>query len=75
MLTRQNVPTLDRTQFAAADGLRRGAYILAEAANGAAELILIASGSEVALDRGGATAVAGAKYSGPHRLDAELGTV
>jgi len=49
VLTRQNVPTLDRTQFAAADGLRRGAYILAEAANGTPELILIASGSEVAL--------------------------
>jgi transketolase len=49
VLTRQNVPTLDRTQFAAADGLRRGAYILAEAANGTPALILIASGSEVAL--------------------------
>jgi transketolase len=49
VLTRQNVPTLDRTQFAAADGLQRGAYILAEAANGTPELILIASGSEVAL--------------------------
>lgn len=49
VLTRQNVPTLDRTEFAAADGLRRGAYILADAPHGQAELILIASGSEVAL--------------------------
>ena len=49
VLTRQAVPTLDRSQFAPADGLRRGAYILAEAANGTADLILIASGSEVAL--------------------------
>ena len=49
VLTRQNVPTLERNRFAAAAGLRRGAYILAEAPNGKPELILIASGSEVAL--------------------------
>ena len=49
ILTRQNVPTLDRTQFAAADGLRRGAYILADAANGKPDLTLVASGSEVTL--------------------------
>ncbi len=48
-LTRQNVPTLDRGQFAAADGLRRGAYVLSDAPNGKADLILIASGSEVSL--------------------------
>ena len=49
ILTRQNVPTLDRTQCAAADGLRRGAYVLADAANGKPDVILIASGSEVGL--------------------------
>ena len=49
VLTRQEVPTLDRAQFSAADGLRRGAYILADAPGGNPELILIASGSEVAL--------------------------
>ena len=49
VLTRQDLPTLDRAQFAAADGLRRGAYILADAPNGKPDLILIASGSEVAL--------------------------
>ncbi|WP_019447586.1 transketolase [Cupriavidus sp. BIS7] len=49
VLTRQNVPTLDRTQFAAADGLQRGAYVLADAPDGKPELILIASGSEVGL--------------------------
>jgi transketolase len=49
VLTRQNVPTLDRTQFAAAEGLRRGAYILADAENGKPDAILIASGSEVGL--------------------------
>jgi len=49
VLTRQDVPTLDRAQFAAADELRRGAYILADAPKGNPDLILIASGSEVAL--------------------------
>ena len=50
------MPTLDRTQFAAADGLRRGAYVLADAPDGKPDVILIASGSEVGLivaaDRG-----------------------
>jgi transketolase len=49
VLTRQNVPTLDRAQFAAAEGLRRGAYVLADAPNGKPDAILIASGSEVGL--------------------------
>lgn len=48
-LTRQTVPTLDRTKFASADGLRRGAYILADAPNGKPDIILIATGSEVQL--------------------------
>jgi transketolase len=49
ILTRQDVPTLDRSRYASADGLRRGAYILADAANGRPEIILIATGSEVSL--------------------------
>ena len=49
ILTRQNVPTLNRSDFGAADGLRRGAYILADAPQGTPALILIASGSEVGL--------------------------
>jgi transketolase len=49
VLTRQNVPTLDRTQFATEDGLRHGAYVLADAPNGRPDAILIASGSEVGL--------------------------
>jgi transketolase len=49
VLSRQNLPTLDRSQFAAADGVQRGAYILADAPSGKPDLILIASGSEVAL--------------------------
>jgi transketolase len=49
VLTRQNVPTLDRSRCASADGLRRGAYVLTDAPDGEPELILIASGSEVGL--------------------------
>jgi transketolase len=49
VLTRQALPTLDRSQCAPAAGLLQGAYVLAEAANGMAQLILIASGSEVSL--------------------------
>ena len=48
-LSRQNVPTLDRSKFAAADGLRRGAYVLADVAGGKPELILIGTGSELSL--------------------------
>jgi transketolase len=49
VLTRQDVPTLDRKRYASADGLRTGAYILGDAPKGKADLILIASGSEVGL--------------------------
>jgi transketolase len=48
-LTRQNVPTIDRTLFAPADGLEHGAYVLADLGEGDPELILMASGSEVGL--------------------------
>ena len=48
-LTRQNVPTLDRSQFAGADGLRRGAYVLSDAPDGKTDLVLIGTGSEVSL--------------------------
>jgi transketolase len=46
-LTRQGVPTLDRTRFAPAEGLHRGAYVLRDPDNGRPELILMATGSEV----------------------------
>ena len=49
VLTRQNVPILDRAKYAAAEGLRRGGYVLADADDGEPEVILIATGSEVAL--------------------------
>ena len=49
VLTRQNVPTFDRNQFASADGLRKGAYVLADAPGGQPDIILIGTGSEVSL--------------------------
>jgi transketolase len=49
ILTRQNVPTLDRTKYAPAHGLRRGGYVLADAPTGKPEVILIGTGSEVSL--------------------------
>ena len=49
ILSRQALPTLDRTRYAAADGLQRGAYILADAPGGKPEVILLATGSEVPL--------------------------
>ncbi|KAB7744244.1 transketolase [Nostocoides sp. F2B08] len=49
-LSRQPLPTLDRSRYASAAGLSRGAYVLADPQSGAApEVILIATGSEVAL--------------------------
>jgi len=49
MLTRQNLPTIDRTKYAAASGIAKGAYVLGDAAEGGApDIILIGSGSEVA---------------------------
>ena len=49
VLTRQNLPTFDRTKYATASGTLRGAYVLADAPGGKPEVILIGTGSEVAL--------------------------
>jgi transketolase len=49
VLTRQALPTLDRSRCAQASGLARGAYVLADAPDGKPEVLLLASGSEVAL--------------------------
>ena len=48
-LSRQPLPTLDRSKYAPASGVARGAYVLADAPGGNPELILIATGSEVSL--------------------------
>ena len=49
ILTRQALPTLDRTKYASAAGLAKGAYVLADAPGGKPEVLLLATGSEVAL--------------------------
>jgi transketolase len=49
VLTRQDVPVIDRERYASAEGLRRGGYVLAEDGGDEPEVILIASGSDVAL--------------------------
>ena len=48
-LTRQNLPIIDRGKYAPAEGLVRGAYVLADSKGKPPEIILIASGSEVSL--------------------------
>ena len=48
-LSRQALPTLDRSRYAPASGLARGAYVLADSTGAAPEVILIGTGSEVAL--------------------------
>jgi transketolase len=49
ILTRQNLPTLDRTKYASAAGVERGGYVLVDAAKGQPEVILLATGSELSL--------------------------
>jgi transketolase len=49
VLSRQPLPTVDRTKYAPASGLAHGAYVLADAPGGNPEVILIATGSEVSL--------------------------
>ncbi|WP_369130055.1 transketolase [Modestobacter roseus] len=46
-LSRQNLPVFDRTEFASAEGVAKGGYVLAEASNGSPEVILMGTGSEV----------------------------
>lgn len=49
VLTRQALPTLDRKKYASAEGVRRGAYVLADAQGGKPKVILMATGSEVSM--------------------------
>ena len=52
VLTRQKLPVIDRTRFAPASGVARGAYVLADADGGAPQAIIIATGSEVSVALG-----------------------
>mgnify|MGYP001033190721 CR=1 FL=1 len=49
VLTRQNLPTLDRTVYGPASGLHQGAYVLADASDGDPDVVLIGTGSELSL--------------------------
>jgi transketolase len=49
VLTRQAIPTFDRTKYGAASGTARGAYVLADASGGKPDVILLGTGSEVSL--------------------------
>ena len=49
VLSRQSLPTLDRSLYASASGLARGAYVLADSADGKPDVLLLATGSEVSL--------------------------
>jgi len=49
VLSRQNLPTIDRSVYASAEGVAKGGYVLADAASGRPEAIIIATGSEVSI--------------------------
>ena len=49
VLSRQNLPTLDRTKYAAAAGLAKGAYVLADPPDHSPDVLLLSTGSEVSL--------------------------
>ncbi|MCC6494123.1 MAG: transketolase [Pirellulales bacterium] len=49
VLTRQNMPTLDRTKYAPAKGVERGGYVLIDAVGGKPQVLLLATGSELSL--------------------------
>src|SRR5207244_1338541 len=49
ILSRQALPTMDRSKYAPASGVAKGAYVLADAEGGKPDVILIATGSEVPL--------------------------
>ena len=75
VLSRQPLPTFDRTKYAPAAGVARGAYVLADAPGGAPEVLLLATGSEVHLCVAAHEHLRGEGHSQPRREHAELGAV
>ena len=73
VLSRQPLPTLDRSRYASAAGVARGAYVLADPPDGKPEVILIATGSEVALAVEAHEQLARRGCALARRLDAVLG--
>ena len=74
-LSRQNLPTIDRSKYASAEGILKGGYVLSEASGGEPKVILIGTGSEVSdlPDRPGAAG--GGGHPDPGRVDAVPGVV
>ncbi len=75
VLTRQDMPTLDRTKYAPASGLARGAYVLADAEDGKPDVLLLATGSEVNLCVNAFEELKARGDQGPRREHALVGAV
>ena len=75
ILSRQNLPTLDRTTYASAAGVAKGAYVLADTGDGRPDVILIGTGSEVADVRRSLRETQTRRHPGACRQHAFLGTV
>ena len=73
VLSRQPLPTIDRSKYASAAGVARGAYILADPPGGAPEVILIATGSEISLAVEAHEQLAVARDALPRGIDAVVG--
>ena len=74
-LSRQNLPIVDRTEHAKATGVAKGAYVLIDAASGAPDVVLVATGSEVLAGPRGPPAPGEGRRRHPRRLDAVPGVV
>ena len=75
VLSRQNLPTLDRGKYAPAAGAQRGGYVLADAPGGKPEVILIGTGSELSLCVAAYEKLIGRRHQGPRGEPAELGAL
>ncbi len=75
ILSRQAMPTLDRTKYAPAAGLAKGAYVLADAPGGKPDVILMATGSEVGLCRERVRGAGQGRREGPRGQHAVVGAV
>ena len=75
VLSRQALPTFDRSELGAAAGVARGAYVLADAPGGRPDVILLATGSEVALAVGAREELAAEGIARARRQHAVLGAV
>ncbi len=75
ILTRQALPTIDRIKYAAASGVAKGAYVLADAPGGKPDVLLLASGSEVSLCLEAGEKLKAKGIRGPRGEHALLGTI